>query len=55
MDAIGSYNNEAKTVLICVINRHQIVDLKNILKKYDNTFSYSETVNETFGNFKKIK
>ena len=55
IDAIGSYKNDSKTVLLCVINRHQIVDLKNILKKYDNTFSYSETVNETFGNFKKIK
>ena len=55
INAIGSYKNESNTVLLCVINRHQIVDLKNILKKYDNTFSYSETVNETFGNFKKIK
>ncbi len=53
--AIGSYNKEEKTVLICVVNRHQIVDFKNILQKYDNTFSYCETVNETYGNFKKIK
>ena len=55
IEAIGSYNNDSKTVLLCVINRHQITDLKKILKRYDNTFSYSETVNETFGNFKKIK
>lgn len=53
--AIGSYNKEEKTVLICVVNRHQIVDFKNILQKYDNTFSYCETINETYGNFKKIK
>lgn len=52
---IGSYNNEEKTLLICVVNRHQIVDFKNILQKYDNTFSYCETINETYGNFKKIK
>lgn len=53
--AVGSYNKEEKTVLICIINKHQIVDFQNILNKYDNTFSFSETVNETYGNFKKIK
>jgi len=54
ISAIGSFNKEEKTVLICIINKHQMIDLQNILKKYDNTFSFSETVNETFGNFKKI-
>ena len=53
--AIGSYSGEEKTVLLCVINKHQICELNQILAKYDKTFSYSENVNETFGNFKKIK
>jgi len=53
--AAGAYTNIEKTVLICVVNRHQIVDFKNILAKYDNTFSYCETVDEIYGNFKKIK
>ncbi len=55
ISAIGSFSNDEKTVLICVVNRHQIVDFNNILKKYDCTFSFSETVNETYGNFKQIK
>lgn len=55
VQAVGSYNKEEKTVLICVINPHQINDFKNILQKYDGTFSWSENVNETFGNFVKIK
>ncbi len=55
ISAVGSFSNDEKTLLICVINRHQIIDLQNILNKYDNTFSFSETVNETYGNFKKIK
>lgn len=55
ISAVGSFSNDEKTLLICVINRHQIIDLQNILSKYDNTFSFSETVNETYGNFKKIK
>lgn len=55
ISAIGSFNKENKTVLICVINKHQIIDFQNILLKYDNTFSFAETVNETYGNFKKIR
>ena len=55
VQAIGSYNNAERTILICVVNTHQIVDFKNILQKYDNTFSYCETVSETYGNFKRIK
>ena len=51
----GSYSHDEKDVILCVINKHQIVDLSNILSKYDNTFSFYETVNETYGNFKFIK
>lgn len=51
----GSFSNNPRDVLICVVNRHQIVEFQNILKKYDNTFSFSETVNETYGNFAHIK
>lgn len=53
--ASGAYTNEGKTVLICVINKHQLTDFKKIINKFDNTFSFYETVNETLGNFKKIK
>ncbi len=53
--ALGSFSHDKKTILLCVINRHQIIELKNILQKYDNTFSFAETVNEIYGNFKHIK
>ena len=53
--ATGSYSGEKKTLLICVMNKHQINDFKNILSQYDNTFAFGEVVTETFGNFKKIK
>ncbi len=55
ISAVGSYNHDEQSVLICVINKHQIVNLKDILKNYDNTFSFSETVTDTYGNFKVIK
>lgn len=53
--ARGSYSNGKKSMLICIVNRHQIMELKNILSRYDDTFSFSETVSEVYGNFKHIK
>ncbi len=55
LTAFGSFQHDERAVLICVINKHQIHDLSSILNRYDNTFSFSETVNETFGNFKRVK
>ncbi len=55
ISALGSFTHDEKTVLLCVINRHQIMDLNKILKKYDNTFAFAETVNEIYGNFDRSK
>lgn len=55
ISAVGAYKNQEKDVLICVVNKHQIVDFQDILKKYDNTFSFVESVSNTFGNFAKVK
>jgi len=53
--AVGSYKHEQKTMLICVVNKHQIVDFENVLRKYGDTFSFCEMVSETYGNFKSVK
>ena len=55
LSAMGSFTQDEKSVLLCVINKHQIIDLQEILNNYDNTFSFVETVNETYGNFKMIR
>ena len=55
IDGVGSFSGDRKTVLICVVNKHQIMDFREILDRYDNTFSFYKTVHETYGNFKKIK
>jgi len=52
--AKGAYSHNTKQLLICVINPHQMVALKEILLKYDNTFAFVEPVTETIGRFKKI-
>lgn len=55
IDAVGTYTGTEKSVLICIVNKHQLNDFQKIVSKYDNTFSYFEVVNETYGNFKHIK
>lgn len=51
----GMYTHQDKALLICVVNKNQIIDFENILKKYEGTFAYITSVNETVGNFKRIK
>ena len=55
IDAVGTYTGTQRSVLICIVNKHQLNDFQKIVAKYDNTFSYFEVVNETYGNFKHIK
>jgi len=55
ISGIGGFSRDEKEVLICVVNKQQILDFQTILSKYDDTFSFSKTVNETYGNFKNIK
>lgn len=51
----GIYSGNEKVVLMCIINKMQLVDLETIIKKYPDAFTFVESVNETLGNFKKIK
>ena len=53
--AQGMYTHEDKALLICVVNKNQIIDFENIIKKYPGTFAYITSVNETVGNFVRIK
>lgn len=55
VSAKGAYTNDSKTVLLCVVNKNQLVDFQEIIDKYDDTFSFYEIVNETYGNFKRIR
>ena len=55
IDAVGAFSKSEKSVLICVVNKHQLVDFKKIISSFDNTFAFCEMVNDTYGNFKNIK
>ena len=44
-----------KTLLICVVNRHQIVAFQRIISQFPGSFAYLSSVKETMGNFAHIK
>ena len=49
--AKGMYSGLDKEILICVVNRRQVVEFERIVRKYDGTFAYISTVNGTVGQF----
>ena len=55
LSATGAYSNSSREMIVCVVNKRQLIEFKDILKNYDDTFAFVETVNETIGNFSKVK
>ena len=53
--AEGMYSKTEKKLLLCIVNKHQIVQFQRILAQFPGTFSYVSEVTETLGNFKYIK
>ena len=44
INAEGMYTHSGKQVIICVINKHQIVDFQSIVRSYPDTFAYVSSV-----------
>ena len=55
INAEGCYTHNKKNILICVVNKHQIVQMKQILAKYPDTFANVSSVNYTIGQFKYLR
>jgi len=53
--AEGGYTHQDKTMLICIINYHQIARMEMILSRFPDTFAVVSAVSETVGNFRKIR
>lgn len=53
LPAEGMYSGGKKSLVICVVNRHQIVRFHEILSRFPGAFAYVSDVNETMGNFQK--
>ena len=54
LQAEGMYSETPHCLLICVVNRHQVVQFREILSQFPDTFAYVSSVSETMGNFKHI-
>lgn len=54
IEARGGYSGTNKTMLVCVINRHQIARMTEIIRQFPDTFACISDVNQTLGNFKRI-
>ena len=54
LQAQGGYSHQGKTMLVCIINYHQISQMEQILSRFQDTFACVMPVNETLGNFRKI-
>lgn len=52
--AEGGYSHTEKTMLIIIINKHQITRLTDLLSEYSETFACVSSVTETVGNFQHI-
>lgn len=50
--AVGGFTHSNKTLLICVVNKRQIVQFQRIIQKFPGSFAYLSSVKETLGNFK---
>ncbi len=53
--AEGAYTREWKSLVICIVNKHQIADVKKIIGQHPGSFAYISSVSQTLGNFVKIK
>ncbi|MBR1891485.1 MAG: YitT family protein [Clostridia bacterium] len=55
LQAEGMYKRTKYELLICIINKDQLIDLERILKQYPDTFAYISQVNSTIGLFNRGK
>lgn len=55
LSAEGGYTHQQKSLVICIVNKHQIADIQAIISRYPGSFAYITSVSETLGNFVKTK
>lgn len=55
LSAEGAYTHLHKNLVICIVNRHQIADIEQIISCFPGSFAYITQVSGTVGNFRRIK
>lgn len=51
--AKGMFSGRETDLMICVVNKHQVVKLQKIIEKYPGSFAYISSVNEILGNYNR--
>ena len=54
LPAKGMYSGRETNILVCIVNKTQLAALSAIIKEYPHTFAVMSSVNEVFGNFKRM-
>ena len=54
LPAKGMYSGRETNILVCIVNKTQLAALSAIIKDYPHTFAVMSSVNEVFGNFKRM-
>ena len=54
MKAEGGWSHQEKTLLICVMNPHQVPRFTELMREFPDTFICMSDVTQTLGNFKHI-
>ena len=53
--AKGMFSGKEMEMLICVVQKHQVVAMEKIIAAHPGAFAYSSVINETLGNYDKSK
>ena len=53
--AKGMFSGRETEMLICVVQKHQVVAMEKIIAAHPGAFAYSTIINETLGNYEKIR
>lgn len=53
LSATGGFTHKEKTLLICLVNKRQIVEFQKIIQQFPGSFAYLTGVKEIMGNFIK--
>lgn len=53
LNAEGMYTHKNHSLLICIINKRQVVEFQHLLSRYPGSFAYMTSINEMVGNFKR--
>lgn len=51
--AYGGFTHQEKTLLVCVVNKREIVKFQKIMENFPGSFAYLTSVKETMGNFRR--